>query len=108
MSFEIILESADMRLERAGSIGLHVGPLRFSSKINQNMDEKRDIFQEVLFERLSSQSEVNGLPKVRQGGPREPNEAPMASQGHPKSSLLQPFGGNCSNLGPSFSAHVTV
>ena len=41
-----------MRLDRAGSIGLHVGPLRLGSKINGQVDEKRHIFQEVLFERL--------------------------------------------------------
>ena len=41
-----------MRLDRAGSSGLHVGPLRFGSKIDEKVDEKRDIFQEVLFERL--------------------------------------------------------
>ena len=41
-----------MRLERAGSIGLHVGPLRFSSKIYKKVDEKHDIFQDVFFLRL--------------------------------------------------------
>ena len=41
-----------MRLDRAGSIGLHVGPLRIDHQIDEKVDEKRDIFQEVLFERL--------------------------------------------------------
>ena len=41
-----------MRLDRAGSIGLHVGPLRFDSQIDEQVDEKHDIFQEVLFPRL--------------------------------------------------------
>ena len=40
----------NMRLDRAGSIGLHVGPLRIGSKMDEHVDEKRDIFQEVLFE----------------------------------------------------------
>ena len=41
-----------MRLDRAGSIGLHVGALRLRPKIDEKVDEKRYIFQEVLFERL--------------------------------------------------------
>ena len=38
-----------MRLDRAGCSGLHVGPLRFGPKIDEQVDEKRDISQEVLF-----------------------------------------------------------
>ena len=41
-----------MRLERAGSIGLHVGPVRFGPKTDETIEENRDIFQEVLFYRL--------------------------------------------------------
>ena len=51
-----------MRLDRAGSSGLHVGPLRFGSKTNEKGNEKRDVFQEMLFQRLFFKSEVNGSP----------------------------------------------
>ena len=55
MNFEVLLESADMRLDRAGSSGLHVGPLRFGSKTDEKVDEKRDAFQEALFDRVFPQ-----------------------------------------------------
>ena len=42
----------DMRFDRTGSIGFHVRPLRFGSQIDENVDEKPDIFQEMLFKRL--------------------------------------------------------
>ena len=50
--FAFLGKSADMRLDRAGSIGLHVGPLRLGPKIDEKVDEKRYVLQEVLFERL--------------------------------------------------------
>ena len=40
---------------------------------------------------FSFKSEVNGLPKVPQSRPREPNGAPMAYQGHPKIITLAAF-----------------
>ena len=41
---------------------------------------------------FSFKSEDNGLPKVAQSGPRGAHGAPMASQGHPKTSTLAVFG----------------
>ena len=40
---------------------------------------------------FSLKSEVNGLLKVHQSGPRGPNGAPMASQGSPKIITLAAF-----------------
>ena len=42
---------------------------------------------------FSFKSEVNGLPKVPQSRPREPNGLPMAYQGHPKIITLAAFVG---------------
>ena len=39
-------------MDRAGSIGLHVGPVRLGSKNEENVEDKRHLFQEVLFETL--------------------------------------------------------
>ena len=74
----------DMRLDRAGSIGLHVGPLGFGSKIDEKMNEKRDIFQEVLFDGFSlkklGQWAPNGGPKWPKGGQWGSNGLPRAPQ----------------------------
>ena len=59
-----------MRLERAGSIGLHVGPFRFGPKTDETIDENRDIFQEVLFYRLFLKKLREWAPKDAQSGPK--------------------------------------
>ena len=45
-------KSADMRLDRAGSIGLRVGPLTCGSKIDEKGDEQRHILQELFLQTL--------------------------------------------------------
>ena len=52
MNSEVILEKGRHAFGSSRLDRIAVGPLRFGSKINEKVDEKRDIFQEVLFERL--------------------------------------------------------
>ena len=53
----LVGKSADMRLDRAGSIGLRVGPLQIAPQIQKNVLEiRRDFKAEFLFQKVAKVS----------------------------------------------------
>ena len=62
-----------MRSDRAGCSGLHVGPFRFSLKIDEKVGVERAIFHEVLFERRF-------LEKLGKWGPNGASKWPKGAQ----------------------------
>ena len=89
-----------MRLDRAGSIGLHVEPLRFGPKIIETCTRNVADSRRCFLRDSSCKSETKGLPKVARSAPRGLTGPPMASQGHPKILELAAFLGKWSSGGP--------
>ena len=73
-SFEISIniwlvgKSADMRLDRAGSIGLRVGPPQIPPKIQKKRVRNPTRFWSLVFIETGAQSEQNELPNGLQNG----------------------------------------
>ena len=64
----LVGKSADMRLDRAGSIGLRVGPPQIPPKIQKKRVRNPMRFRSHLFYEKGAQSEPNGLPNGLQNG----------------------------------------
>ena len=70
----------NMRLDRAGSIGLHVGPVRLGSKNDKTWRKSVPYSRRCFLRDFSLKSEANGIPKVPQSCPRRS----MGLQWHPE------------------------